>query len=119
MLFQIPLNKEYFHEDVERVAILVDAGNEGIVNGKLMSLARGFIEQHKPEAAYFYADDNGQRCCAMVLDMKDASEIPGLAEPWFLELKGQITFRPVMNAADLAAAGPGIERAVKAHGKGK
>jgi len=33
--------------------------------------------------------------------------------------KGQITFRPVMNAADLAAAGPGIERAVKAHGKGK
>ena len=66
-----------------RVAIPVDAGNEGIVNGKLMSLARGFIEQHKPEAAYFYADDNGQRCCAMVLDMKDASEIPGLAEPWF------------------------------------
>ena len=51
--------------------------------------------------------------------MKDASEIPGLAEPWFLEFKGQITFRPVMNAADLAAAGPGIERAVKAHSKGK
>ena len=102
-----------------RVAIPVDAGNEGIVNGKLTSLARGFIEQHKPEAAYFFADDNGQRCCSMVLDMKDPSEIPGLAEPWFLELKGQITFRPVMNVSDLAAAGPGIERAVKAHGKRK
>ena len=102
-----------------RVAIPVDAGNEAIVNGKLMSVVQTFTEQHKPEAAYFYADDNGQRCCAMVLDMKDASEIPGLAEPWFLALKGQVTFRPVMNAADLGAAGAGIERAVKAHRKSK
>ncbi len=89
-----------------------------MVNGKLMSLVRGFIEQHKPEAAHFYADDNEQRC-AMVLDMKGSSEIHGLTEPFCLVLKGQVTFRPVMNAADLAAAGPGIERAVKAHGKGK
>jgi len=87
------------------------------VNGKLVSLVQKFMAEHKPEAAYFYADDQGQRCCAMVLDMKDASEIPGLAEPWFLELHAQVTFRPVMNAADLAAAAPGIEKAVKAHGR--
>src|SRR5262245_32828951 len=101
-----------------RASIPVNAGNEGIVNGKLTSLVREFMEQHKTEAAYVYADDQGNRCCSIVLDMKDSSEIPGLAEPWFLELNAQVTFRPVMNAADLAAAGPGIERAVKAHGKG-
>ena len=84
-----------------RVAIPVDAGNEAIVNGKLMSVVQTFTEQHKPEAAYFYADDNGQRCCAMVLDMKDASEIPVIAEPLFAGLNARLQLLPVMNADDL------------------
>ena len=96
-----------------RVSMPADASNAAIANGTLVSMVQKFMAQHKPEAAYFFADDNGRRSASIVLDMKDPSEIPGLAEPWFLAFNAQVTFRPVMSAKDLAAAGPGIERAIK------
>ena len=49
----------------------------------------------------------------MVVDMKDPSELPALAEPWFLGLNAKFKIQPVMTPQDLAAAGPAIERAVK------
>jgi hypothetical protein len=41
-----------------------------------------------------------------------------VAEPWFLAFDAHLAIRPAMSPADLAAAGPAIERAVKAHTKG-
>jgi len=98
-----------------RVSIPAKPGNDAVLNGTLVAIVQKFLADHKPEAAYFYADDSGQRCSSIVLDMKDTSEIPGLAEPWFLAFDAQVTFRPVLTAQDLAAAGPGIEKAVKQH----
>jgi hypothetical protein len=40
-------------------------------------------------------------------------EIPKIAEPWFLGFNAKVTFKPVMNPQDLAAAGPDLERAAK------
>ena len=45
--------------------------------------------------------------------MDDASQIPGIAEPFFLWLKADVTFAPVMRPVDLAKAEPGIKSAVK------
>jgi Domain of unknown function (DUF3303) len=70
----------------------------------------------KPEAAYFMADD-GNRSGWMVFDMHDTSQIPAVAEPWFLAFNATLSFRPVMNPQDLAAAGPGIAKAVEQYGK--
>jgi hypothetical protein len=67
----------------------------------------------KPEAAYFSADAQGRRS-GLIVDMTDSSQIPGLAEPWFLGFNAEVTFRTVTNAQDLAAAGPDLERAARA-----
>ena len=69
----------------------------------------------KPEAAYFL-DWDGKRTGFIVFDMQDTSQIPAVAEPWFLALDRTPAWRysfPVMTPADLAKAGPGIEAAVK------
>ena len=50
--------------------------------------------------------------------MKDSSELPAIAEPWFLAFNARLTLRPAMSPQDLANAAPGIEHAVKTFGKG-
>jgi len=49
--------------------------------------------------------------------MKDASEIPAVAEPWFLAFNAKVSFRPIMNPQDLAKAGPAIGNAAEQYGK--
>ena len=75
------------------------------------------LKDLKPEAAYFFADDDGQRSGSIVFDMKDASEIPAVAEPWFLAFNSKVSFRPIMNPQDLAKAGPAIGNAAEQYGK--
>ena len=53
----------------------------------------------------------------VVFDLKDTFEIPAVAEPLFLGYNARLTLSPVMNVQDLAKAMPGLERAVKEHGK--
>jgi hypothetical protein len=36
-----------------------------------------------------------------VFDLKDPSEIPSIAEPFFLNFNAKVAFCPVMNAEDL------------------
>jgi hypothetical protein len=45
--------------------------------------------------------------------MNDASQIPAIAEPWFLALNASIEIHPVMVPDDLARASGAIEAAVK------
>jgi hypothetical protein len=62
-------------------------------------------------------DDNAQRAGSIVFDMKDSSEIPAAAEPWFLAFNAQVSFRPIMNPQDLTKAGPSISKAAGQYGK--
>ena len=100
-----------------RVSIPVEAGNAAIKAGNISSTIEGILADLKPEAAYFFADDNGQRTCSIVFDMKDPSQIPGIAEPWFLAFNAQVSFRPIMTPQDLQTAGPSIAKAVQKYGK--
>ena len=85
--------------------------------GTLDSTVEKILADLKPEAAYFFADDNGQRSGSIVFDMKDSSQIPAIAEPWFLAFNASVSLRPVMNPQDLAKGGPSIGKAAKVYGK--
>ncbi|HYX29249.1 MAG TPA: hypothetical protein VE863_11840 [Pyrinomonadaceae bacterium] len=100
-----------------RVSIPTEAGNAAAKAGTLGSTVERIVADLKPEAAYFFADDAGQRSGSIVFDMKDTSQIPAIAEPWFLAFNAKISLRPVMSPQDLAAAGPSITAAVESYGK--
>jgi hypothetical protein len=100
-----------------RVSIPAETGNAAAKDGTLGPTIEGILADLKPEAAYFYADDNGCRAGSIIFDMKDSSQIPAAAEPWFLAFNATLSFRPVMNPQDLAKAGPSIGKAAKKYGK--
>lgn len=95
-----------------KVNIPVDAGNAAAKAGKLGGTIRSILADLKPEAVYF-TDHNGQRTAFIFLDMQDASQIPEIAEPWFLAFNAGVEIHPVMVPDDLMRAGPAIEQAVK------
>jgi hypothetical protein len=100
-----------------RVSIPVEAGNAAAKAGTLGSTVEQILADLKPEAAYFFADDSGQRSGSIVFDLKDTSQIPAVAEPWFLAFNAKVSLRPIMNPQDLAKAGSSIGKAAKQYGK--
>lgn len=100
-----------------RVSIPVEAGNAAIKAGTLGTMIEQILADLKPEAAYFLADDDGQRSGFIVFDMQDSSQIPAIAEPWFLTFKAKVSFQPIMNPQDLAKASPSMARAAEQYGK--
>jgi hypothetical protein len=97
-----------------KVNIPVESGNAAAKAGKLGTTIQSILSELKPEAAYF-TDSDGQRTGFIVFEMQDASQIPAIAEPWFLAFNASIELHPVMLPADLAKAGGAIEKAVKTY----
>ncbi len=99
-----------------RVSIPVEAGNAAAKAGTLGSTVERILADLKPEAAYFFPDDNGQRSASIVFDMQDPSQVAAVAEPWFLAFNATVSLRPIMNPEDFAKAGPSIGKAVQQFG---
>ena len=95
-----------------KVNIPVKAGNAAAKAGKLGSTIQSILAEIKPEAVYF-SDDRGQRTGYLFVEMQDASEIPAIAEPWFLAFNAGVEFHPVMIPDDLAKAAGAIKKAAK------
>ncbi len=93
----------------------IEAGNKLARDGRLGVTVASILDDLKPEAAYFLAE-KGKRTAFLIVDMEDASQIPAVAEPWFLACNASVSFQPVMVAEDLERAGPAIEQAVQKYG---
>jgi hypothetical protein len=93
-------DKEKTMRTLIRVSIPVETGNAAIKSGRLPQLISEAMTRLKPEAAYFMAE-NGARTAFFFVDLKDQSDIPVVAEPFFMELHATVDFQPVMNADDL------------------
>ncbi|MCG3181569.1 MAG: hypothetical protein BIFFINMI_03967 [Phycisphaerae bacterium] len=98
-----------------QVEMDTEKGNAAARDGTLGSKVKAILDQIKPEAAYFVAH-NGKRCGLIFVDMTDPSQLPALAEPFFLAFNASLSVQPAMVAADLAKAEPAIAKAVKAFG---
>ncbi|MGF1426633.1 DUF3303 family protein [Kitasatospora sp. LaBMicrA B282] len=84
------------------VQLDTEKANEAIVAKTLADTMKSVFERIKPEAAYFGAVD-GLRTGFVVFDLKEPSDIPSIAEPFFQDLGARISFMPVMNFDDVQA----------------
>ena len=48
---------------------------------------------------------DGHRGGVMVVNIDNPSQIPSLAEPWFLTFNAEVNLKPVMTSEDLQNAG--------------
>ena len=78
--------------------------NTAVRDGSVGAKVQKILEATKPEAAYF-SEHNGRRGATLVVKVNDSSEIPALAEPWFLTFDAQVEMRIAMTPEDLGRAG--------------
>lgn len=78
--------------------------NVAVKNGSASKTINNILEDCRAEAAYFTSED-GQRTAVLVVNLDDASSIPRLAEPWFLNFNASVDFKPVMTPDDLRKSG--------------
>ena len=78
--------------------------NSAVRNGTAGEKIQRILESIKPEAVYF-TEQNGHRGGTLVVNVKDSSEVPALAEPFFLTFDAEVEFRIAMTPEDLARSG--------------
>jgi len=62
------------------------------------------LKAAKPEAVYF-TEHEGHRGAILIVNVENPSQVPALAEPWFLHFHADCKFRIVMTPEDLQRAG--------------
>jgi hypothetical protein len=86
------------------VKLPLEPFNTAVRNGTAGQIIGKILEAAKPEAAYFTERD-GCRGAIIVVHVDDVSQIPELAEPWFLHFNANCQFRIAMTPDDLKKAG--------------
>lgn len=81
----------------------IEPFNSYVRDGTVGERIQSVMEAIKPEAAYF-TEQEGQRGGVMVVDVASPSDVPRMAEPFFLQFEADVRFRICMLPDDLAAA---------------
>jgi hypothetical protein len=78
----------------------VEAGNRAIKDGSFGEMLERVMGEIKPEAAYFTAID-GKRTALIFFDLEEPSQIPSIAEPFFMTVNAAIELTPAMTPEDV------------------
>jgi hypothetical protein len=89
---------------IVQIKIPVEEFNVFVRDGSVGQKIERILKETKPEAVYF-TEYEGQRGAIMIVDLKDPSQIPALAEPWFLLFHADVEFHIAMTPEDLGKAG--------------
>jgi hypothetical protein len=87
-----------------RVTMPHEPFNTFVKDGSASAKMKRILDELKPEAAYF-TELGGRRTGLLIIQMEDTSQIPSIAEPWFLTFNANVEFHPVMLPQDLAKSG--------------
>jgi hypothetical protein len=74
--------------------------NALVRSGKAGEILQKIVEDLKPETVYFTEED-GMRAALMVVDLASPSDVPKIAEPFFLNFDAEVRLRVVMSPANL------------------
>ncbi len=85
------------------VILPIEPFNTMVRNGTAGDIIGRVIDDIKPESIYF-TDQDGHRGASMIVDVPDASAVPSIAEPWFLNFEANCEFRIAMSPEDLMHA---------------
>jgi hypothetical protein len=72
--------------------------------GRAGQIIGRILEATTPEAVYF-GTENGQRGGVVIVNIENASDLPSVAEPWFLSFNATVEAQVCMTPDDLGAAG--------------
>jgi len=81
----------------------IEPFNSMVRNGTAGEIIGRVIDDIKPESIYF-TELEGNRGAVMVVNVAEASDIPSIAEAWFLNFEAFCEFRIAMTPDDLMKA---------------
>lgn len=78
--------------------------NQAVRDGTAGEKIQRILEAIEPEAVYF-SEQDGKRGGVLVVNVDSPSDVPALAEPFFLTFNAAVEFRIAMTPDDLGKAG--------------
>ena len=95
-----------------RIAIETEAGNRLCKDKDFSKKMEMLMGDLRPETAYFCVE-NGKRTLYCVVNADSNSDLPRIAEPFWLGLKASVEFIPAMDKNDFAKAATHVETSVR------
>jgi len=82
----------------------IEPFNTLVKDGTVGAKMKKVLDAIKPEHAWF-SEREGKRGGIMIVNVDSPSDVPRLAEPWFLTFNAEVEFRIAMTPEDLGRAG--------------
>ena len=86
------------------VVFPIEPFNTAVRNGTVGETMGKILESIKPESVYFTEHD-GHRGAVLIVNLDNPSQIPALAEPFFLKFNAECRIRIAMSVEDLKRGG--------------